>query len=58
MNILQRPEVIRNSVPPEMVDFGSGQGRSLFATTPKRLRDSREAQQRYVKDCKKMRMQA
>jgi hypothetical protein len=33
MNILQRPEVIRNSVPPEMVEFGSGKGRSLFATT-------------------------
>ena len=31
MNILQRPEVTRNSIPPEMADFGSGQSRSLFA---------------------------
>jgi hypothetical protein len=33
MNILQRPEVTRNSIPPEMADFGSGQSRNLFATT-------------------------
>ena len=33
MNTLQRPEVMRNSIPLEMADFGSGQSRNLFATT-------------------------
>ena len=33
MNILQRPEVTRNSIPPEMADFGSGKSCNPFATT-------------------------